>query len=85
MDRLPDNLPQYVWTNTEPMFLDTTKWAYGELNVPVYPEPRVFRRITEQVCRYAEHPSDVQLGLRERPNILTGVRVTTYYDCNHLR
>ncbi len=85
MDRLPDNLHQYVWTNTEPMFLDTTRWAYGELNVPVYPEPRVFRRITEQVCTYAEHPADVQLGLRERPNVLTGVRVTSYYDCNHLR
>ena len=85
MDRLPDNLHQYVWTNTDPIFLDTTKWAYGELNVPVYPEPRVFRRITQQVCTYAEHPADVQLGLRERPNVLTGFRVTSYYDCNHLR
>lgn len=85
MDRLPDNLHQYVWTNTEPMFLDTTRWAYGELNVPVYPEPRVFRRIAEHVCKYAEHPADVQLGLREKPNVLTGIRVTSYYDCNHLR
>jgi len=85
MDRLPVALHQYVWRDGQPMFLDTTLWAYGELNVPVYPEPRVFRRITEQVCTYAERPSDVQLGLRERPNLLTGVRVTSYYDCNHLR
>lgn len=85
MDRLPVALHQYVWTDVQPMFLDTTLWAYGELNVPVYPEPRVFRRLTEQVCRYAELPSDVQLGLREKPNPFTGVRETRYYDCNHLR
>ena len=85
MDRLPVALHQYVWTDVQPMFLDTTLWAYGELNVPVYPEPRVFRRITEQVCTYAERPSDVQLGLKERPNLFTGVRETRYYDCDHLR
>jgi len=85
MDRLPIALHQYVWTDVQPMFLDTTLWAYGELNVPVYPEPRVFRRITQQVCTYSERPFDVQLGLREKPNLFTGVRETRYYDCNHLR
>lgn len=85
MDRLPMALHQYVWSDVQPMFLDTTLWAYGELNVPVYPEPRVFRRITEQVCTYAERPEDVQLGLREKPNLFTGVRATRYYDCDHLR
>jgi hypothetical protein len=85
MDRLPIALRQYVWTDVQPMFLDTTLWAYGELNVPVYPEPRVFRSLTEQVCKYADRPSDVQLGLREKPNLFTGVRETRYYDCNHLR
>lgn len=85
MDRLPAALYQYVWSDVQPMFLDPTLWAYGELNVPVYPEPRVFRRITEQVCAYAERPEDVQLGLRGKPNLFTGVRVTRYYDCNHLR
>lgn len=53
--------------------------------MPVYPEPRVFRRITEQVCTYAEQPTDVHLGLREKPNLFTGIRGTRYYDCNHLR
>ena len=85
MDRLPVTLHQYVWTDAQPMFLDTTLWSYGELNVPVYPEPRVFRRITQRVCTYAEQPNDVQLGLRERPKLLTGVRETSFYDCNQLR
>jgi hypothetical protein len=85
MDRLPPALHQYVWADVQPMFLDTTRWAYGELNVPVYPEPRVFRRITTQICTYAERPSDVRLGLRERPNLFSVVRETSYYDCNHLR
>ena len=85
MDRLPVALHEYVWTDVQPMFLDTTLWAYGELNVPVYPEPRVFRRITEQICMYAEQSSDVQLGLKEKPNVFTGIRQTRYFDCRHLR
>ncbi len=85
IDRLPDNLHQYVWTNTEPMFLDMNRWAYGELNVPIYPEPRVFRSVTRQVCTYVERPSDIKLGIKAKPDLFTGLRESEYYDCNHLR
>jgi hypothetical protein len=83
-DRLPANLHQYLWQRSEPIFLDINKWAYGELNVPAYPEPRVYRKITEHICSYADGPSDVYLGMKEKPNPLNGVRAFKYYDCDHL-
>lgn len=84
MARLPTVLHPYVWQSTEPYFLDINRWAYGELNVPVYPEPRVYIRVTEQVCASAESASDIKLRIKEKPNPLTGLRASKYYDCHHL-
>jgi len=46
IDRLPVVLYPHIWQRTEPWFLDMNRWAYDELNVPIYPEPRVFRTVT---------------------------------------
>ena len=85
MDQLPVGLRPYIWQESEPMFLDINRWAYGELNVPVYPEPRVFRRVTERLCEYAGNSADIKLAVSEQPDILTGRRESQYYDCRHLR
>jgi hypothetical protein len=85
IDRLPAAIHPHIWQKTEPFFLDVNRWAYGELNVPVYPEPRVYRRITEQICGYAQDPADITLRIKERPNPLSGRRTSRYYDCWHLR
>jgi len=85
MDQLPVGLRPYIWQESEPMFLDINRWAYGELNVPVYPEPRVFRRVTERLCEYAGNSADIKLAISEQPDILTGRRESQYYDCRHLR
>jgi hypothetical protein len=85
MAQLPVSLHQYVWQGDPPMFLDINRWAYGELNVPVYPEPRVFRRATERLCEYAGNSGDVKLAISDQPDLLTGRRESQYYDCNHLR
>jgi len=85
MAQLPISLHQYVWQGGQPMFLDINRWAYGELNVPVYPEPRVFRRVTERLCEYAGNSADIKLAISDQPDLLTGRRDSQYYDCNHLR
>jgi hypothetical protein len=85
IDRLPAAIHPHVWQTTEPFFLDVNRWAYGELNVPVYPEPRVYRRIAEQICAYAQGSADIKLRINERPNPLSGHRAAQYYDCQHLR
>ena len=32
--------------------LDSTEWSFGELNVPTYPEERVFRQVHRSMLRY---------------------------------
>jgi hypothetical protein len=85
IDRLPVVLYPHIWQRTEPWFLDMNRWAYDGLNVPIYPEPRVFRTVTRQVCTYVASPSDIKLGIKAKPNLFTALRETSYYDCNHLR
>jgi hypothetical protein len=82
---LPRVLHPYIRQSAEPFFLDINRWAYGELNVPVYPEPRVYKRVAEQICRSAANSSDIKLRIKEKPNPFTGLRESQYYDCNHLR
>lgn len=84
IDRLPATIYPYIWRSTQPFFLDINRWAYGELNVPVYPEPRIYRKVTAWVCKEAGRLSDIKLRIIEKPNPLTSLRKSVYYDCNHL-
>jgi len=84
IDRIPAAIHPHIWRRSAPFFLDINRWAYGELNVPAYPEPRIYRRVTEQVCRYAENSPDIKLMIKEKPNPFTGLRKTEFYDCDHL-
>lgn len=38
-----------------------------ELNVPPYPETRVFRSITRHIRSYVEEPSEISLKIEDRP------------------
>ena len=82
--QLPAALRPYIWQIDQPFFLDINRWAYGELNVPVYPEPRVYRRAAEEICVYARDSLDVQLRIYQRPNPLTGARKSEYLNCTQL-
>jgi hypothetical protein len=84
MARLPAAIHPHIWQRSKPFFLDINRWGYGELHVPVYPEPRVYRHITKQICQYAETDSNIELRIKERPDPLTGRRGSQYYDCDHL-
>ena len=82
---VPAELHPHIWQSNPPFFLDVNRWAYGELNVPLYPEPRIYRRIATQVCQYAgSSAEDVRLRIKKKPNLLTGARESEYYDCDHL-
>ena len=82
---LPAAIHSHIWQQTSPFFLDINRWAYGELNVPVYPEPRIYRKVAEQICSYAINSPDVRLRIKEKPNPFTGARRSEYYDCGHLQ
>lgn len=84
IDNLPPAIHQHIWQASKPLFLDMNRWAYGELHVPLYPEPRVYRRVAEQICRYGAESPDIRLLILDKPNMLSGHREREYYDCDHL-
>jgi len=83
-NNLPAALRPYVWQQSDPWFLDLNRWSFGELNVPIYPEPRVFRQVAARVCGYSGE-AGTRLEIRGQPDLFTAARQTQYYDCDHLR
>ena len=82
---LPAEMKPHVWQASPPYFLDINRWAFGELNVPVYPEPRIFRRVAAEVCALVPQDQDgPRLRIFGKPNPLTGARRSEFYDCDHL-
>ncbi len=47
--------------------IDVTAWAFGELHVPVYPAPRVFRAIGRHFCKSGVNPDEIMLVTYRRP------------------
>lgn len=85
IEQLPAAIHPHIWQSSTPFFLDINRWSYGELNVPLYPEPRVYRSVTQRICGYAGGSPDVRLRIKEKPDPRTAVRKSQYYDCDHLR
>lgn len=81
--RLPAAIHPHVWQKSEPFFLDMNRWAYAELRVPVYPEPRVFRQVAKRICKYAQGEK-LSLWIKQKPHPLTGSFESEYYDCESL-
>ena len=81
--RLPAPIHPHVWQKSEPFFLDINRWAYAELRVPVYPEPRVFRQVAKRICKYADGER-LSLWIKQKPHPFTGSFGSEYYDCEAL-
>jgi len=85
IDRMPAAIHPHIWTSSRPFFLDVNRWSYGELNVPLYPEPRIYKKVAERICAYAGNSSsDIRLRIKEKPNPLSGIRKSEFYDCDHI-
>ncbi|HEY0320068.1 MAG TPA: hypothetical protein VGC66_03780 [Pyrinomonadaceae bacterium] len=84
-DRLPATAQQQVFkTRRGEMMLPFYEWSMTELNVPPYPETRVYRQLAREVCRYAEEPQEVELIVRERPSLIDGSYAVSRADCQNL-
>jgi hypothetical protein len=81
--RLPAEIHPHVWQKSQPFFLDMNRWAYAELRVPVYPEPRVFRQVAKRICKYADGER-LSLWIKQKPHPFTGLFESEYYDCESL-
>jgi hypothetical protein len=74
-DKLPESLQDYV-TDEGPDRdgLNIGEWSFGELNVPAYPERRVYLQVQRSLCRYG----DVELVIEGKRTMFGGLRKTTF-------
>jgi hypothetical protein len=60
------------------------EWSMAELNVPPYPEFRVYQQITREICRVADDQGRVQLIVKTWPAILDGSYQVVRMNCSGL-
>jgi hypothetical protein len=84
-DRLPDGIAGYVRVETpEVDSIDIGEWSANELNVPPYPEVRIYKNVARKICSYAENPTEVRLSIMSKSTI--GSRITgSSYTCAALK
>lgn len=82
-DRLPVEIHEYAASYPASGYdLSIFRWSYEELNVPPYPEARVFKSVARHVCSYVEGPSRVQLTIEGRSTPWSGGKEAEIYDCS---
>lgn len=70
-ERLPEEIQKYVDDDAKQgNVLSIDRWSAGELNVPPYPEPRIYKSIARRICSYADKPSDVILVIQRKMALL---------------
>jgi hypothetical protein len=85
-NRLPLPARSHVFTTKHgELMLPFYEWSMTELNVPPYPETRVYRKLARQICMYAEDPREVELIVKEITAIFTGDYIVKKIDCSNLR
>lgn len=85
-EKLPEKARQSVFRTKSggEMILPLFEWALADLNVPVYPEQRVFRQAAHEVCETANDKSRVELIIKERPAVFDGSYNLTRIGCAQL-
>jgi hypothetical protein len=71
--QLPEHLRKYVThlpnSNNR---LTIGDWTMGELNIPGYPESRIYRRLGAEMCRLTNNSPDLALYIRRKTTLLGG-------------
>jgi hypothetical protein len=85
-ERLPEAAKRQVFeTKGGELMLPVFEWSMADLNVPPYPEPRVFERVARDVCGLAEGGgSRAELITKGRPAASDGSHAVTRTDCSQL-
>jgi hypothetical protein len=59
---LPEEIQDYVYEDgPDHNWLNINDWSLGELNVPSYPEARIYKSVAKEICDYALNGRGVQL------------------------
>jgi len=80
-EQLPDVIQENVYEEGPNLSsLDINDWSFGELKVPAYPEPRIYRNVARQICRYVPNGSGIELVLQSKFALVNGTRQV--YHCS---
>jgi hypothetical protein len=72
-ERLAQTPKQQVFMSSSgERMLPLFEWSMAELNVPPYPEFRVYQQLTRELCSLAEDKSQAELIVKTRPAIMDG-------------
>ncbi len=83
-DKLPEQIEQYTTEENPSLYkLNVTRWSEGEMNVPAYPEPRIYKNVARAICGYAGKPAEVTLVMRGKLALFDSNRESRY-DCSLL-
>jgi uncharacterized membrane protein YphA (DoxX/SURF4 family) len=83
-DRLPEQVRRYAEEDEDGRYeLSIFDWSFGEMNVPPYPEPRVYKSVARSLCGYADQASDVTLVVEGKALWFRAGGEATY-DCASL-
>lgn len=85
-EKLPPKARESVFQtkNSGEKMLPFVEWSLSDLNVPAYPEPRVFKQITAEICHLSENKKQVELIVKDRPSIIDGNYNVTRINCEQL-
>jgi uncharacterized membrane protein YphA (DoxX/SURF4 family) len=79
LDRLPDGIADYARVETPELdSIDISEWSAGELDVPPYPEVRVYKNVGRTICGYAAGPTEVRLSITSKSTIGKSITGTSY-------
>jgi len=78
-ERLPDGISDYARVETpEINSIDISEWSAAELNVPPYPEVRIYKNVARKICQYAENPSDARLSITSKSTVGKSITGSSY-------
>lgn len=84
-EKLPEVAKRQIFrTKGGERMLPLFEWSMAELNVPPYPEARVFKQLARHICKLAEDGSEIELIMKGRPSILDGSYKVTRINCSQL-
>ena len=77
-------LRNFATATKEGGFIDLNSWSFSELNVPAYPEKRIFKGIAKSLCNTLNNSPAIQLHINNKPHWISGVSTTEVYSCMQL-
>lgn len=84
-DRLPSRVQEITFKTTRgELILPLFEWSSSELNVPPYPELRVYREIAHQLCASDTSTNANALIIKGRPALIDGSANVTVISCSEL-